>query len=140
MAGRRMVVTGAARGIGAAIAEDLRSRGATVLTADVNPEGVDHRCDVSDPDELESLFVAAGGVHGLVNNAGLIVPRKPLGEITVEGARLLADPATYDTSATPLGRVTTPADLVGTVAFLLGADAAWVTGQTILVNGGRAVR
>jgi 3-oxoacyl-[acyl-carrier protein] reductase len=36
----------------------------------------------------------------------------------------------------PLGRVAQPADIANVVAFLLGPDAAYVTGQTIPVNGG----
>lgn len=44
---------------------------------------------------------------------------------------------TYDPSRTPLGRVMEPKDLLGTVCYLLCDDAAFVSGQTILVNGGR---
>jgi NAD(P)-dependent dehydrogenase (short-subunit alcohol dehydrogenase family) len=43
----------------------------------------------------------------------------------------------YDTSATPLGRVGQPADLLGALVFLLSDDSAFITGQTLLVNGGR---
>jgi NAD(P)-dependent dehydrogenase (short-subunit alcohol dehydrogenase family) len=45
--------------------------------------------------------------------------------------------AGYDTSATPLGRVGQPSDLLGALAFLLSDDSAFITGQTLLVNGGR---
>jgi NAD(P)-dependent dehydrogenase (short-subunit alcohol dehydrogenase family) len=43
----------------------------------------------------------------------------------------------YDPSRTPLGRVMQPSDLLGTFCYLLSDDAAFVTGQTTLVNGGR---
>lgn len=43
----------------------------------------------------------------------------------------------YDVSATPLGRVGQPADLLGALAFLVSDDSAFITGQTLLVNGGR---
>ncbi len=36
----------------------------------------------------------------------------------------------------PLGRVGQPRDIASVVSFLLGSDAAYVTGQTLLVNGG----
>lgn len=36
----------------------------------------------------------------------------------------------------PLGRVGQPEDMAGMVAFLVGADAAYITGQSIAVNGG----
>jgi 3-oxoacyl-[acyl-carrier protein] reductase len=40
----------------------------------------------------------------------------------------------------PLARVGTPQDLVGTMLFLLSADAAWLTGQVINVDGGQIMR
>lgn len=36
----------------------------------------------------------------------------------------------------PLGRIGYPEDIAGVVSFLLGRDARYITGQTILVNGG----
>ena len=36
----------------------------------------------------------------------------------------------------PLGRLGVPEDVAGTVAFLASADAAWITGQTLVVDGG----
>ena len=38
--------------------------------------------------------------------------------------------------ATPLGRPGMPGDVAGAVAFLASPDAAFITGQTLLVNGG----
>jgi NAD(P)-dependent dehydrogenase (short-subunit alcohol dehydrogenase family) len=36
----------------------------------------------------------------------------------------------------PLKRLGRPADIGGVVAFLLSEDAAWVTGQIIIIDGG----
>ena len=36
----------------------------------------------------------------------------------------------------PLGRVGEPADVAAAVAFLASADAAWITGHTLPVDGG----
>jgi NAD(P)-dependent dehydrogenase (short-subunit alcohol dehydrogenase family) len=43
-------------------------------------------------------------------------------------------------AAMAIKRLGTPLDLAGTVAFLLSEDAAWLTGQTIPVDGGQIVR
>jgi 3-oxoacyl-[acyl-carrier protein] reductase len=40
----------------------------------------------------------------------------------------------------PLARLGEPQDVAGPVAFLLSDDAAWVTGQTLLIDGGVSVR
>ena len=39
-------------------------------------------------------------------------------------------------SRTPLGRIGQPQDIAAVVAFLLGEDSAYMTGQSIAVNGG----
>jgi len=82
---RAAIVTGAASGIGRAIAEDLASHGARVLCADLDPAGEQvaatlpgstfQRCDVSSRDECRAVVERAvaefGRVDILVNNAGL---------------------------------------------------------------------
>ncbi len=39
-------------------------------------------------------------------------------------------------AAYPLGRLGTAQDIAGAVAFLLSDDAAWITGQTLVLDGG----
>ena len=39
-------------------------------------------------------------------------------------------------AAIPLGRLGVPDDYPGMIAFLLSDDAAWMTGQTVVVDGG----
>lgn len=93
--GKTVLVTGAAKGIGAAIAEQFLLSGANVVIADVDEQGEDVaaawrreglpaqfvRCDVSKSAEVERMVSFAetsfGGLDILVNNAG-IFPRADL--------------------------------------------------------------
>ncbi|MDH2352684.1 SDR family oxidoreductase [Bradyrhizobium sp. SSUT112] len=84
LAGKIAVVTGASRGIGAAIATGLQDAGATVFglsRSGTAPEGVIAiACDLSDDDAIESAFrtVAAQGgrIDALVNAAGISLPAR----------------------------------------------------------------
>lgn len=40
----------------------------------------------------------------------------------------------------PLERLGEPEDVAGPVAFLLSGDSAWITGQTLVIDGGASVR
>ena len=44
------------------------------------------------------------------------------------------------TASMPLGRVAYPVDIAKVVAFLVGPDSGWVTGQTIATDGGVSLR
>jgi NAD(P)-dependent dehydrogenase (short-subunit alcohol dehydrogenase family) len=69
--GKRVVVTGGARGIGAATVERFRAEGAAVTVFDLEPgeEGV--RVDVSDRDSVRAAFDDLGPVDVVVSNAGV---------------------------------------------------------------------
>ena len=73
--GKKIVVTGCASGIGAAVASLARDRGAEVIGVDRNePGNLDQffRADLSDPESIDSLISALPhGVDGLANIAGL---------------------------------------------------------------------
>src|SRR5581483_5312831 len=240
--GEVSIVTGAARGIGLAIARRLVQEGLSVVVADVNSEGAEQAqrtlvaqggralavsVDITLPADRQRLVDSTlnrfGRVDVLVNNAG-IMNRLNLMEVTPEvwyrtmqvnldaaffcsqavlptmraqgGGRIIniasmsartggqAASPHYATSKTglvgmtralarvtgawgvtvnavapgiidtemiadwlpgqrewwlgqiPLARLGTPEDVAGVVAFLASADAAYITGATLDVNGG----
>jgi NAD(P)-dependent dehydrogenase (short-subunit alcohol dehydrogenase family) len=241
LAGKRIIVTGAARGLGREFALHLASLGARVLAADVHD--LDDTCevalkrgvevlpahvDVGSSEQTRALAQTAsdalGGVDALVNNAAIVsLVRRPFDEIPeeewdrvfevnvkgawlcaravvplmraagggaivnlasevaysgsagvaqyvaskaaivgltrvlarelgpaqirvnalapgfipTEGSTVMLGDREYDTAATPLGRLGRPDDLLGALAFLVSDESAFVTGQILLVNGGR---
>lgn len=108
--GKRILVTGAANGIGRAIAVELARQGSHVALADIRrPEetvaiitrakgtAVTIQADVSNPDDTRRMvnetIRALGGLDGLVNNAGVyssLIPR-PFEEIDLEEWRRVFD-------------------------------------------------
>jgi 3-oxoacyl-[acyl-carrier protein] reductase len=58
---------------------------------------------------------------GVTETDGLIMPQAALDQLIQQ---------------TPLGRLGQPGDIADVVAFLVGDDAHWMTGQNIQVNGG----
>jgi NAD(P)-dependent dehydrogenase (short-subunit alcohol dehydrogenase family) len=88
LAGKSVLVTGAARGIGAAIADAVVDEGGAVALLDIDPAGGDTAarlsdrgvahfvsCDVRELQQVERAVeeaqAALGGLDGLVNNAGI---------------------------------------------------------------------
>ncbi len=77
MPDKQIIVTGASKGIGAAIAIELDRRGHNVVCLSRSgdaPVGVGLVCDMTDEESVKTVIaeVAAGGsVSGLVNNAGV---------------------------------------------------------------------
>ncbi|HEY1571983.1 MAG TPA: SDR family oxidoreductase [Pseudonocardiaceae bacterium] len=74
--GKTALVTGANRGLGRHLAEQLRDRGATVYAAARNPDSValpgvtPVALDITDPASVAAAVAATSGVSILVNNAG----------------------------------------------------------------------
>ncbi|MEY1236154.1 SDR family oxidoreductase [Providencia manganoxydans] len=89
LAGKRIVITGAARGLGFSFAQTIAEQGAHVVLCDILKERLQqsvmqlqqagltaegHHLDIADPEAIERVFQLIGqqgAIDGLVNNAAL---------------------------------------------------------------------
>lgn len=105
LAGKTVLITGAARGIGAEAARQCAARGANVALLDVNVDGLQatsreipgsawFECDVTDQDAVERAVAGTaerfGGIDVIVANAGIGI------QGTLEGLPLSAIERTID--------------------------------------------
>jgi NAD(P)-dependent dehydrogenase (short-subunit alcohol dehydrogenase family) len=110
MAEKKVFITGAAQGLGAAMAKGVAAEGAKVTVTDVNKEGAEKVAaeinaahgagtafafghDVTNEAQwiaaLEGANGAMGGISGLVNNAGISSREGSVEELSLEGFRRL---------------------------------------------------
>lgn len=159
--GKVAIVTGAARGIGAAIADELDSRGASVVICDVSgdPEavasglrdGLGMTCDVSSETAVDAMIAATtdrfGRLDIVVNNAGIDGVFAPLADsatdefdkviaVNLRGVYLVMRRAVQEMISGGGGAVVNIASVAATVAFAgttaYTASKAGVVGLTRL--------
>ncbi|WP_299559966.1 SDR family NAD(P)-dependent oxidoreductase [uncultured Mycolicibacterium sp.] len=152
LTGRSAMVTGAAGGIGSAVAEALAAAGAAVLVADLDADGAARVADrinaagataasagldVTDRASVEAAVARAAGLAGgtlhiLVNNAGITAPAM-FGDIAADSFRRLLDVhvmGTFHCSQAALPHL--PTD--GTGRIINVTSSAGITGTLGQVN------
>lgn len=104
--------------------------------------------------ELMHYAAAKAGIVGLtrslaraVGDDGITVNAVTTGRTLTDGFQKWFDEGTLSRAETEasranqaIKRLATPEDIVGTVAFLVSDDAAYMTGQLLNVDGGRTMR
>src|SRR5258707_24536 len=109
---RTAIITGGARGIGAAIANRLASDGLQVAVLDLDKAGA-------------TATAAPGFIQTEMTKATAI----RMGLDPEEHIRMNAE-------STPVGRVGQPEDIAHAVSFFVSEGASFVSGQVIYVAGG----
>src|SRR2546425_446547 len=150
LGGRVAIVTGAASGIGRAIAGALARAGARVAVADLNEAG-----GLEAARQIEKDGGAAAAWRVGITDAGA---GAAMGEREVARHRINVNCVCPGPSETPLfqtefvakspklaeslkrvipwGRLGTPEDVAPAVVFLASDEAGFITGQTLSVSGG----
>jgi len=157
-AGRRVVVSGAASGIGAAIAERFAASGDHVAGLDRDAEGLGraalayaYPCDVSDErqvrDAVDAAAAALGGIDVVVCCAGIVlrgsVPETDVADwdrvfaVNVRGVYLLARAAMPHLRAAGIGTIINVASQLGLVGA--ASSAAYCASKGAVVQLTRAM-
>ncbi|MEA2573880.1 MAG: glucose 1-dehydrogenase [Chloroflexia bacterium] len=95
-------------------------------------------------ENLSAYAMTKGGLQALTRN--LVLELSPynitincVAPGSVTNARNLRDDPEYDTrwaKVIPLGRAGEPSDIASAVLFFASEEASWITGQTLVVDGG----
>ncbi len=94
----------------------------------------------------ETIGAAKAGIEGLVRSAAITYARTGI-RFNAVAPGLTQTPLTapllksdsgraYSESLHPLGRLGEPADIASAMAYLLGPESSWVTGQVWGIDGG----
>lgn len=108
------IVSGASSGIGRATANRFAAAGAQVVVADIDTDGGEETVSQIESDGGEAVFVEADLTD----------------ESDVEATM----------AATPIGRLGRPEEVASAAVWLCSKDASFITGESLVVDGGFSVQ
>src|SRR5437899_3104963 len=135
------IVTGGGSGIGRAIAETLARDGAAVGVVDLLPDGGRQTVESIAEAGGRAIFARAdvsqwSDVDGVIGK--LVASLGPLG-ILVNAAGILDGYAPVH-AVTPAGRRGTVEEIAAAARFLASEEAGYITGHTLVIDGGWTAR
>ena len=156
LTGRKALVTGGARGLGAGMAEALARAGAAVVIGDVLEDlgqatadelkksgataaflPLDVTNDTSWELVIADTIAELGGLDILVNNAGIEITQL-VADLDPDDIRRMLEVNILGTvvALTPQGRLGEVADMADAVVFLASDASRFITGAGLPVDGG----
>jgi NAD(P)-dependent dehydrogenase (short-subunit alcohol dehydrogenase family) len=102
---------------------------------EATPNGIHYAASKAGIVSVTKTLAAEWGRHGIRVNA--IIPAASETRQPLEAVGVTLEDLRRRGTGTPAGRVGHPEDIAGMVRLLLSEDAAFITGQSIAINGGR---
>ena len=126
--GKVAIVTGAALGMGNAVAHRFTAEGANVVVADIREAEGKALADELGPSAVfAALELGPWGIRvNSIHPGGVDTPMTA--ELGFRGPGVAAP--------VPLGRYGTPDDIASLHLFLVSDEASWITGAEIYIDGG----
>ena len=136
LAGQRVLVTGAAGGIGGAVARRCAEEGARVAGCDL--AGAELVCDIAEERQVEELVAAHGPFDAVVHAAALLGGSGRFPDVTTEAfdCYIRINLRGGLARAVPLGGPGEPEAVAEAALYLVDPRTRFVTGATLAVDGG----